>query len=238
MKTIVIIPALDEAGAIADLVIEAAIHADRVIVADNGSNDDTGAIARRAGAVVTFEPVPGYGRACLAGVAQAGDADILVFMDGDGSDRAEDIPRLIAPILDQRADFVIGSRTLGEAEVGALTLPQRWGNWLACRLMAWIWQGRFTDLGPMRAIRREAYERLEMSAPTFGWTVQMQARALKSGLRCMDIPVNYRARIGRSKISGTVKGVVLAGFYILGTIAVEAFGGKARTPLTSQKSRT
>ena len=238
MKTVVIIPALDEAGAIADLVIEAAIHADRVIVADNGSNDDTGAIARRAGAVVTFEPVPGYGRACLAGVAQAGDADILVFMDGDGSDRAEDIPRLIAPILDQRADFVIGSRTLGEAEAGALTLPQRWGNWLACRLMAWIWKGRFTDLGPMRAIRREAYERLEMSAPTFGWTVQMQVRALKSGLRCMDIPVNYRARIGRSKISGTVKGVVLAGFYILGTIAVEAFGGKVRTPLTSQRSRT
>lgn len=222
MKRVVIVPALNEAGAIGNVVRGALRHVDQVIVADNGSTDETAAIARRAGATVVSEPVAGYGRACLAGVAAAGDADVLIFMDGDGSDRPDDLPRLISSIVRGEMDFVIGSRALGTPEAGSLTLPQRWGNWLACRLMAWIWGGRYTDLGPMRAIRRDAYERLAMSAPTFGWTVEMQVRALKAGLRYTDIPVNYRARIGTSKISGTVKGVVMAGAYILGTIAVEA----------------
>ncbi|MEM9740125.1 MAG: glycosyltransferase family 2 protein, partial [Pseudomonadota bacterium] len=211
MRRVIIIPALNEAEAIGDVVRGAAAHADEVILADNGSIDATARIARRAGATVVSEPQAGYGRACLAGVAKAGHADILIFMDGDGADRPQDIPRLIAPIIEGGMDFVVGSRALGTPETGALTLPQRWGNFLACRLMAWLWGGRYTDLGPMRAIRKTAYDQLAMSAPTFGWTVEMQVRALKAGLKYVEIPVNYRARIGTSKISGTVKGVVLAG---------------------------
>ena len=237
MRIAVVIPALNEAGAIGGIVSGALKHADLVIVADNGSVDETADIARRAGAIVAVEPVIGYGRACMAGVAVAGDADILVFMDGDGADNPENIPRLIAPISEDGLDFVIGSRELGKAEAGSLSLPQRWGNWLACRLMAWIWGGRFTDLGPMRAIRRDAYERLAMSAPTFGWTVEMQVRALKASLNYTDIPVDYRARIGTSKISGTVKGVVMAGIYILGTIAFEAVRKNPPRPIDKAERR-
>ena len=222
MKSVIIIPALNEEDAIGGVVAGVHDQVDRVIVVDNGSTDQTAERAAEAGAEVVYVAKPGYGRACLAGVAVASDCDLLIFMDGDGADDPTDLPDLIAPVLRGEADLVIGSRALGRTEIGALTLPQRWGNALATCLMRWFWNGPFTDLGPFRAIRRTSYQRLAMQAPTFGWTVEMQVRALKQNLRCTEVPVAYRRRIGVSKISGTIKGVILAGAFILGTIFREA----------------
>ncbi len=218
----IVIPARNEEDAIGKVVASVIPHVDAVVVADNGSSDATAKVAIHAGAIVVSVPEPGYGRACLAAIKAAGEHDILVFMDGDASDDPNDLPRLLKPILSGDADLVIGSRILGDCDPGSLTVQQRFGNTLACWLMHLFWGYRFTDLGPFRAIRRESYERLDMQAPTFGWTVEMQVRALKHGLRCAEVPVHYRARIGVSKISGTLRGVVLAGWYILGTIFWEA----------------
>jgi glycosyltransferase involved in cell wall biosynthesis len=218
----VVIPAYNEARALPSVLGGIPDWVDAVIVADNASTDGTAEVARKHGArVVRVEPL-GYGRACLAGVAEADDCDIIVFMDGDASDDPEDMAALVAPIVNGEADLVIGSRAVGERESGSLTVQQRWGNALACWLIHAIWGHKFTDLGPFRAVRRSAYERLDMQAPTFGWTVEMQVRAVKRGLRCTEVPARYRKRIGVSKISGTVRGVVLAGYYILGTIGWEA----------------
>ena len=217
------IPALDEEAAIGGVVASVVGRVGRVVVADNGSTDRTAEVARAAGAEVVRVPEPGYGRACLAGMAAVRDAEVVVFMDGDGSDDPDDLDALLAPIRRGEAEFVLGSRLRGEAEAGALTLPQRFGNTLASTLMRVIWGGRFTDLGPFRALTRTALDRLDMDAPSFGWTVQMQVRALKRGVAYVEVPVRYRRRqAGRSKISGTVRGVVMAGSYILGTIAREA----------------
>ena len=218
----IIIPARNEARALPTVLRGIPSWIDRVVVADNGSTDGTGATAGANGADVVRVDTAGYGRACMAGVATAGPCDVLVFMDGDAADDPADLAALLAPILDGTADLVIGSRALGQREQGSLTPQQRFGNALACHLIALIWGHRFTDLGPFRAIRYDHYTRLTMRAPTYGWTVEMQIRALKRGLRCVDVPVRYRKRIGVSKISGTVRGVVLAGYYILGTIALEA----------------
>lgn len=220
----VIIPALNEEQAIGGVVRRIPDFVDRIIVADNGSTDHTAKRAEAAGAEIVSVPIAGYGRACLAGVAAAGEVDILVFLDGDGSDVPEEMDLLLAPILSGEVDMVIGSRAMGVSEAGSLTLPQRFGNRLACVLMKLFWGGTYTDLGPFRAIRRTAYERLDMTAPTFGWTVEMQVRALKQKLAVADVPVSYKNRIGVSKISGTVRGVVLAGAYILGTIFAERLG--------------
>lgn len=236
MKSVIIIPALNEQDAIGDVVASVRYQVDRVIVVDNGSTDETAERAALAGAEVVYVAEPGYGRACLAGVAAASDCDLLIFMDGDGADDPTDLPDLIAPVLRGEADLVIGSRALGRTEIGALTLPQRWGNALATCLMRWFWNGPFTDLGPFRAIRRTSYQRLAMQAPTFGWTVEMQVRALKQNLRCSEVPVAYRRRIGVSKISGTIKGVILAGAFILGTIFREALQ-PASTVEARQKAR-
>lgn len=217
-----IIPARNEEGAIGVVVASVVDQVDGVIVADNGSTDSTAQIAETAGAKVVSVPQPGYGRACLAAIEAAGDCDVLVFMDGDASDDPADLHTLLTPILDDKADLVIGSRILGNCDPGSLTVQQRFGNTLACVLMNMIWGFRYTDLGPFRAIRKSSYDTLKMEAPTFGWTVEMQVRALKKNLRTAEVPVHYRERIGVSKISGTVKGVILAGWYILGTIAVEA----------------
>ena len=225
-----VIPARNEEGAIFDVVKSVVDQVDTVVVADNGSTDTTAEKAKAAGAIVVSVPEPGYGRACLAAIEAAGDHDILVFMDGDASDDPTDLPALLAPILSGEADMVIGSRILGDCDPGALTLPQRFGNTLACKLMHLFWGFKFTDLGPFRAIRKPAYDKLDMKAPTFGWTVEMQVRALKRGLKCAEIPVHYRERIGVSKISGTLKGVILAGWYILGTIFLEAVRGKKANP--------
>jgi len=231
----IVIPARNEEGAIGKVVSSVVQHVDAVVVADNGSTDATAKTAREAGADVVYVQEPGYGRACLAAIAAAGEFDILVFMDGDASDDPTDLPKLLAPILSGQADMVIGSRILGNCDPGALTVQQRFGNTLACWLMNLFWGFRFTDLGPFRAITRKSYNRLNMQAPTFGWTVEMQVRALQLKLNCAEVPVHYRARIGVSKISGTVRGVVLAGWYILGTIFWEAAKSLIPTKLLPMK---
>ncbi len=218
----VVIPARNEVQAITKVIDAIPDIVSEIIVADNGSSDGTAEAARAAGARTVFVETPGYGRACLAGIALAGECDILVFLDGDASDYPEDMIEMLAPILSGEKDFVVGSRLNPTLETGALTLPQRFGNKLACFLMKLFWKSTFTDLGPFRAITKPALERLNMQAPTFGWTVEMQTRALKQGLRYSEVPVRYRPRIGTSKISGTVSGVILAGYYILSTIFIEA----------------
>jgi len=223
VKICVIIPALNEAAAITDVVQSIPSIVDRIIVVDNGSTDETNKRARAAGAETIFVEKPGYGRCCLAGIEITQNADIVVFMDGDGADDPSQLTTIIAPILANEADFVVGSRLNGTVETGALTFSQRFGNTLACFLMHLFWGGHFTDLGPFRAIKKTALDELALSAQTYGWTVEMQVRALKHNLVCKEVPVNYRRRIGTSKISGTVKGVFLAGTYILGTIGREAF---------------
>ncbi len=241
LRVAVIIPALNEELAIADVVrgMRQALPSRSVdiIVVDNGSTDRTAACALEAGAWVVEMPEPGYGRACLTGVAAAGACDLLLFMDGDGADDPAHAPDLLRVLETGEADLVIGSRALGPCEPGSLTVPQRVGNRLACTLMRWVWGGPFTDLGPFRAVTRTAYERLDMTAPTYGWTVEMQVRALKHGLRVAEVPVGYRKRRGRSKISGTVKGVILAGSFILGTIAREALFARKEKPSVSGKRR-
>lgn len=185
---------------------------------DNGSTDETAAIARRLGARVITEPTPGYGRACLAGLKAVGPAvEVVAFMDADHSDDPAELGRILAPIAEERADLVVGSRR-EHAQPGSLTLAQRFGNRLACALMRWRFGVRYTDLGPFRAIRREALARLEMQDRGFGWTVEMQAKAARQQLRILEVPVGYRRRIGRSKISGTLSGTIRAGFGILSTI--------------------
>lgn len=221
-STKIIIPALNEELSIAGVVRSVVDEVDAVIVVDNGSTDATAQRASEAGAIVVSVPQPGYGRACLAGIEAAGQCDIIVFMDGDAADDVSDLPALLEPIHTGQAEFVLGSRLIGNVDQGALTLPQRFGNSLACCLIQFIWGSRFTDLGPFRAITKTALDRLDMQAPTFGWTVEMQARVLKQKIPYAEIPVNYHKRIGKSKISGTVSGVVLAGWYILSTIFIEA----------------
>jgi len=226
-RVAVIIPALDEEAAVG-LVVRAVRAAGEdlalsVIVADNGSRDATAEVARGAGAQVVHEPQRGYGAACQAGLAaMPRDTEIVVFLDADASDQPAELPLLLAPILRDEADLVIGSRILGRLEPGAMTWPQRFGNWLAPLLIRLVWGVRFTDLGPFRAIRRDALAQLALRDRDFGWTVEMQIKAAKAGLRCVEQPVRYKPRIGRSKISGTVRGVLLAGHKILYTIAREA----------------
>jgi len=203
-----IIPALDEETAIGALL--EAIDRTRVrdvIVGDNGSRDRTAAIAAS------------HGAACAGALAElAADVDTILFMDADGSDDPAEIPLLLEPIAAGRADLVIGSRALGTVEPGALTPPQRFGNWLATRLIALIFHHRYTDLGPFRAIRREVLERIDMRDRRYGWTVEMQIRALQLGARVAEVPVSYKRRVGRSKISGSVTGVIKAGWGIVYTI--------------------
>ncbi len=230
-----VIPALDEAQAIGQVLKSLPTWVDRVIVADNGSTDQTVSIARVHGAEVVHEPRRGYGAACLAGlaaVAAGTTPDIVVFMDADHSDDPGDLPHLLDPIADDRVDMVIGSRALGEAETRSLSSPQRFGNVLASWLIRRLWGVACTDLGPFRAIRYTTLIRLCMDDLGFGWTVQMQARAAATGCRLTEVPVRYRRRIGRSKISGTVRGVVGAGTKILATIAREYFRKPPHTAIS------
>lgn len=222
-----IIPALDEEAAIARVVGAVPDWVDCVIVVDNGSRDATAERARAAGAVVVAENERGYGAACLRGIAALPVVDVVVFVDGDNSDHPEDMHTLIDPIAAGTADFVVGSRVLGRAEKGALTPQQRFGNWLATRLIRAIWGVAWSDLGPFRAIRRDALDRLGMADRTFGWTVEMQIKAARAGLRAREVPVRYRRRIGVSKISGTLRGSVLAGTRILSIIGREALRREA-----------
>jgi len=212
-----------------------------LIVADNGSTDRTAQVARAAGATVVFEPERGYGAACLAALALVRpEVDIVLFVDSDGSDVVADASKIIASLVDGSADLVIGSRVAGSIEPGAMTPPQRFGNWLAPLLVRLIWGVRYSDLGPFRAIRRDALERLAMQDRDFGWTIEMQVRAAKQGLRIIEVPTGYRRRIGISKISGTIRGVLLAGTKILFVIGREAFGdfgAKAETQTAAARLR-
>jgi glycosyltransferase involved in cell wall biosynthesis len=193
----------------------------QVVVADNGSADRTAEVARAGGAVVVAAARRGYGSACLAGLdwlRRNGPPEVVVFVDADYSDHPDELPRLIAPILAGTADLVIGSRVLGQREPGALLPQARAGNLVACLLIRLLYGHRYTDLGPFRAVRWEALERLEMSDPDFGWTAEMQVKALRHGLRVTEVPVSYRRRVGVSKITGTVAGTLRAGHKILWTV--------------------
>lgn len=214
----VVIPALNEEAAIGRVIADIPSWVDEIVVADNGSTDATPARAAAAGARVVIEKRRGYGSACQAGLAALTGADIIVFLDGDYSDHPGEMSRLVDPIAAGTAQLVIGSRVAGEAVRGALTPHQRLGNWIACRLMSLFFRSHFTDLGPFRAIDSRALKSLYMKDPAFGWTVEMQIKALRLGLTVAEVPVSYRARIGTSKISGTVAGSLRAGYTILSTI--------------------
>ena len=258
-RVAVVIPALDEEAAL-PLVLAAiprALH-DVVVVGDNGSRDRTAEVARAAGAIVVGAPRRGYGSACLAAlgvvlgraappdpaapdpaargadVLPLGDADVVAFLDADFSDDPEDLAAILAPILEGRAEFVVGSRTRDAASRAALTPQQRFGNALACWLLRVLFGARHTDLGPFRAIRVDALRHLAMEDRDYGWTVEMQLKARVAGLRVVEVPVRYRQRAaGASKVSGTLVGSIRAGWKILGWIIgwrVRFLTGRARTP--------
>ncbi len=220
MRACAIIPALNEEASIG-LVLRDLPDAlvPRVFVVDNGSRDRTAAVAEAAGAIVVREPRRGYGSACLAGIAALpADCDVVVFLDADYSDHPDEVSRLLAPIERGEADFVVGSRMRGVAEPGALLPQARFGNQLACFLMRLLFRFRYSDLGPFRAITREALTRIGMVDTNFGWTVEMQLKALHQRLRIVEVPVSYRRRKGVSKITGTVSGTLRASWKILWTI--------------------
>ena len=219
----VIIPAFNEEEAVGHVVRDIPKELVReVVVVNNASSDRTRQRAEEAGATVLDQPLRGYGNACLMGIAHLRDKerrpDVVVFLDGDHSDHPEELPRLLAPIAEDQADLVIGSRALGTREAGSMTPQQVFGNRLACTLMRWLYGVHYTDLGPFRAIRWEALERLGMEDRNYGWTVEMQVKAARQRLPYAEVPVDYRRRIGFSKVSGTVKGTIMAGYKIIATI--------------------
>jgi len=223
---VLIIPAFNEERSIGQVVASVPRgEVSEIIVVDNGSTDRTAEVAREAGATVLAEPRRGYGHACLRGIAHAAARrpEIIAFLDGDYSDYPEDLPRLLAPIEEEGYDLVIGSRMKGEREPGAM-LPQALvGNLIATFLIRLFWGYSFTDLGPFRAVRSAALERMRMSDPTYGWTVEMQIKAARLGLRCTEVPVRYRKRIGDSKVTGTLAGTVKASLKIPYTIVKNLF---------------
>ncbi|NMH87278.1 glycosyltransferase family 2 protein [Flavivirga algicola] len=218
----VIIPAYNEAESITHVINDIPTSVDEVIVVSNNSTDATEVNARKAGATVLTETNKGYGYACLKGMDyiahQEKKPDIVVFLDGDYSDYPEELTKIVAPIINDNIDFVIGARVKRLREQGAMTIPQIFGNWLATTLMTLFFRAKFTDLGPFRAIKYEKLLALNMEDKTYGWTVEMQLKALKQKFTYTEIPVNYRNRIGVSKVSGTVKGAIFAGIKILGWI--------------------
>ncbi len=235
LQTAVIIPARNEEKSLG-LVLGDLPRVGKVFVVDNGSTDMTSYVAQLNGAYIVDEEIPGYGRACRAGIhalrrynrhiksnpdANAGRYPIVfvAFLDADYSDHPEWLPRLIEPLANESADFVLGSRLLGEREKGAMPMQSIWGNRLACFLIKCIWGANYTDLGPFRALRLATLNQLNLKDTNFGWTVEMQVKASQLGLRVLEIPVPYRRRIGQSKISGTLSGTIRAGYKILFTIA-------------------
>ena len=218
----VIIPAFNEEKSIAQVIGDIPGIVRHVVVANNNSTDRTAEVATAAGAQVVFEPQKGYGKACLTAMdwikQQEVQPDILVFLDGDYSDYPQELELLIAPILRGKAELVIGSRSLGQREAGSMTLPQVFGNALATILMRWMYGAKFSDLGPFRAVHWGQLLALGMVDQNFGWTIEMQIKAHQAGLRHQEVPVRYRKRIGVSKVSGTLKGVIGAGYKIIFTI--------------------
>lgn len=220
----VIIPAYNEALSIGRVIADIPKDIVRnIIVCDNNSTDDTSGHARLAGAIVTFQPQRGYGNACQQGIDYIRKSyaesppDIVVFMDADYADDPSELSNLVNPLLHGK-DLVIGSRTIGNPAPGSLTIPQQFGNWLATHLIKIVYGFRFTDLGPFRAIRWNKLLLLNMKDKNYGWTVEMQVKALHHDLQCAEVPVSYRKRIGKSKISGTLSGSVKAGMKIIWTI--------------------
>lgn len=211
----VVIPALDEESAIGRVLDAIPAWVDETVVVNNGSTDATAAVARAHGARVVDEGRRGYGLACLAGIDALNDAQIVVFLDGDFSDRPEQMARLVDPIVAGRADFVLSNRVSENRGDHGMTPMQRMGNRLACGLINGRWRARYSDLGPFRAISRSALDRLALRDRNFGWTVEMQIQAARHGLRVREVRTSYRRRIGRSKISGTLRGAVGAGVKIL-----------------------
>lgn len=214
----IVIPAFNEEASIGKVVDD--IPKDwvtEIIVVSNNSSDKTEVNAKKAGATVLVENRKGYGWACLKGIAYAikGKAEIIVFLDGDYSDYPQQLPEVVSPILNDGIDLVIGSRALGERDPKSMTIPQIFGNWLATRLMRIFYGIKFTDLGPFRAIKTNALEKLKMQDKTYGWTIEMQIKAAQNKLKCTEVPVNYKNRIGTSKVSGTVKGTIMAGYKII-----------------------
>lgn len=218
----VIIPAVNEGDSIGKVVSELPKSVSEIIVVNNGSTDDTVENARNAGATVLTENQRGYGFACLKGMdyidKQSKAPDIIVFIDGDYSDYPEELDKIVAPILNENMDFVIGARKKELREAGSMTFPQIFGNELATFLMRLFFRAKFTDLGPFRAIKYDKLKELEMQDKTYGWTVEMQLKALRKKLAYTEVPVRYKRRIGVSKVSGTVKGAIFAGIKILGWI--------------------
>ena len=226
-KIKVIIPAYNEADSIAHVIKAIPNNVEEVIVVSNNSTDATEENAKNAGATVLKEPNKGYGYACLKGMQYIANKtekpDIIVFLDGDYSDYPEELTKLVAPIINDNIDFVIGSRVKKFREKGSMTIPQIFGNWLATTLMGLLFRAKFTDLGPFRAIKYNRLLELHMEDKTYGWTVEMQLKVLKQKLSYTEIPVNYRNRIGVSKVSGTIKGAIFAGIKILGWIFKYSF---------------
>ena len=223
-KIVVIIPAYNEEASIPYVIKEIPSIVDEIIVVSNNSTDNTEENARQAGATVLVEPNKGYGYACLKGMEyiastslsdQSKTPDIVVFLDGDYSDYPEELTKIVQPIIEEDIDFVVGARVKEFREEGSMTDPQIFGNWLATSLMRLFFKSRFTDLGPFRAIKYEKLLALKMEDKTYGWTVEMQLKALKQKLSYREIPVKYKNRIGVSKVSGTVKGAIFAGVKIL-----------------------
>lgn len=215
----VVIPAYNEESSIGLVLADLPVQLlQEIIVVDNGSTDATPEVARAAGARVIREDRRGYGQACLSGIAAANDPDIYVFLDGDYSDHPDEIIGVLGPLLEGRADLVIGARVPGRREPGAMLPQARFGNWLATTLIRLIWGYRYTDLGPFRAVTAEGLRRMGMRDTNFGWTVEMQIKALREGLSVCEVPVSYRRRVGVSKITGTIRGTAAAGYKILWTI--------------------
>lgn len=220
---VVIIPAFNEENAVGKVIDDIPKNkVDEIIVVNNNSSDRTSEVARDKGVTVLEEPRQGYGRACLKGMDYVAKLDekpeIVVFLDADYSDYPQQMVEMIQPIKSDKTDFVVGSRSLGNREKKSMTVPQVFGNWLATNMMKLIYNVNYTDLGPFRAIRYSSLVQLDMQDKTYGWTVEMQAKSARHKLRYMEIPVDYRKRIGKSKISGTIKGTVLAGYKIITTI--------------------
>jgi glycosyltransferase involved in cell wall biosynthesis len=219
---IVIIPAFNEEGSIAKVILDLPKLVSEIIVVNNNSSDATSEVAKNAGATVLTEKNKGYGHACLKGLKYIEELsekpDIIVFIDGDYSDYPEELEKIVAPIIERDIDLVIGTRAKHLREAGSMTLPQIFGNWLATFLMKLFFNSTFTDLGPFRAIKYKKLVALQMEDTTYGWTVEMQLKALKRKYTYVEVPVRYRNRIGVSKVSGTLKGAIFAGVKILGWI--------------------
>lgn len=221
-RIVVIIPAVNEEESITNVLQDIPGFVDEIIVVDNGSSDNTAKIARENGATVLTENERGYGAACLKGIEliKSKNYDIVVFLDGDYSDHPEEMNLIMKPIINDDYDMVIGSRMIGHRQKGAMLPQALFGNWLAAFLIKLFWKYKFTDLGPFRAIKYVSLMKLNMADRNFGWTVEMQIKAAKQKLKCTEVPVSYRKRIGTSKVTGTLSGTIKASYKILYLIFV------------------